>query len=165
MTHWQCDVTITRPADEVFAHLTDFDQRAGWEAGVLEARQSPPGAVRAGTKVFKTRRQFGRRVVTTIAVTEYQPERRRLSERIIEGPLRGTTLAWSVGTLGRLAQVRVEVELRGSGLGTLLTPWLAWRTRAELARSLQGLKERLERQAEATVPAAGTDQPAPEGAV
>lgn len=165
MTHRQCDVTITRPPDEVFAYLTDFDQRARWEAGVLEARQSPPGAVRAGTKVFKTRRQFGRRVVYTVAVAEYQPERRRLSERVIDGLLRGTTLAWSVTTLGRLTQVRVAVDLHTFGLGALLAPWLAWRTRGAVARSLQGLKDALERQAETSLPAMGTDQPTAEGAV
>jgi uncharacterized protein YndB with AHSA1/START domain len=165
MTHWHCDVTITRPPDEVFAHLTDFDRRADWEAGVLAARQSPPGAVRAGTKVFKTRREFGRRVVSTVAVTEYQPERRRLSERVIDGLLRGSTLTWSVTTLGRLTQVRVTVDLRTSSLGTLLAPWLVWRTRSALGHSLQGLKDTLERQAETTAPATGTDQPAAEGVV
>jgi carbon monoxide dehydrogenase subunit G len=165
MTHLHRDVTITRPPDEVFAHLTDFDQRARWEAGVLAARQSPTGAVRAGTKVFKTRREFGRRVVTTVAVTDYQPERRRLSERVVDGALRGTTVTWSVSTLGRLAQVRVEVELHLAGLSKPLAPWLIWRTRAELARSLQRLKDALERQAETSVPAMGTDQPAAEGAV
>jgi len=144
MTHLHRDVTITRPPDEVFASLTDFDQRARWEAGVLAARQSPTGAVRAGTKVFKTRREFGRRVVTTVAVTDYQPERRRLSERVVDGALRGTTVTWSVKPLA---------------------PWLIWRTRAELARSLQGLKDALERPAETSVPAMGTDQPAAEGAV
>ncbi|MER3420000.1 MAG: hypothetical protein C4290_05525 [Chloroflexota bacterium] len=81
------------PPDEVFAHLTSFDKRAGWEAGTLAARQSPPSAVRVGTKVSKTRREFGRQVVATVAVTEHQPELRRLSERIIDGALRGTTVA------------------------------------------------------------------------
>lgn len=46
-----------------------------------------------GTKVSKTRREFGRQVVATVAVTEHQPELRRLSERIIDGALRGTTVA------------------------------------------------------------------------
>lgn len=165
MTHLRCDVTITRPPDEVFAHLTDFDQRASWEAGVLAARQSPSGAVRANTKVFKTRREFGRQVVTTVAVTDYQPERRRVSERMIDGLLRGTTVTWSVSTLGRLAQVRVEVDLHLAGLSKPLAPWLIWRTRAELARSLQGLKDTLERHAEAATAAMGGDQPAAEGAM
>lgn len=165
MTHLRCDVTITRPPDEVFAHLTDFDHRAAWEAGVLEARQSPSGAVRPNTKVFKTRREFGRRVVTTVAVAEYQPDRRRMTERVIDGLLRGTTVTWSVGTLGRLAQVRVEVDLRIAGLARLLAPWLIWRTRAELSRSLQGLKDALERPAEAAMAATGGEQPTTEGAV
>ncbi len=164
MTHWHYDVTITRPPDEVFAHLASFDRRAAWEAGVLEARQSPPGAVRAGTKVFKMRRELGRRVVSTVAVTEYQPERRRLSERVIDGLLRGSTLTWSVTTLGRLTQVRVAVDLHVAGPGALLTPWLAWRIRAELVRSLQGLKAALERQADAPTPAASPEHPAAEGA-
>ncbi|MER3420001.1 MAG: hypothetical protein C4290_05530 [Chloroflexota bacterium] len=64
-----------------------------------------------------------------------------------------------VDSLGRLTQVRVAVDLHGSGLGKLLIPWLVWRTRAELDRSLQKLKATLERQADAPVPAVPAADP------
>jgi hypothetical protein len=57
------------------------------------------------------------------------------------------------------------VDLRTSGLGTLVAPWLAWCTRGALGHSVQRLKDTLEREAETTAPAMGTDQPAAEGAV
>src|SRR6266542_1096244 len=129
MSGFEVVTTINREPDDVFTFLLQFDRRHEWEPGVIEARQSPAGAVRAGTKVFKSHRFLKAQTVTTVAVVELDADRHRYTERVMDGSLHGSTATWSVERLGRVTRVRAYLEIQANGPWKLVPPLAAWDAR------------------------------------
>lgn len=76
---------IDRPAEEVFAYLTDVSRLPEWQSSAESA--AVEGDVREGALVREVRTFMGRRATSTLEVTEYDPPR-RFSLRVVEGPIR-----------------------------------------------------------------------------
>ena len=85
MSGFEIATTINRGADEVFRFLLDVERRHEWEPGVVEARHSPAGPVRPGTKLFKTHRFLAAETATTVHVVDLGAGRHRYTEQVMEG--------------------------------------------------------------------------------
>jgi uncharacterized protein YndB with AHSA1/START domain len=96
-------VVIARPPGEVFRYLTDVEKLPEWQSSAVDVRVDGP--MRVGARVTETRTLVGRRAVSTLEVTEYEPDR-KFSLRTVSGPIRfevshtltpedgGTRLGW-----------------------------------------------------------------------
>jgi uncharacterized protein YndB with AHSA1/START domain len=98
-------VAIDRPVEDVFAYLTDASNLPQWQSTLVEMKPETEGPMRVGKRLFETRRFLGRRIESTLEVTEYEPSR-RWALRVVQGPVPyrvdhrlepsngGTTLSW-----------------------------------------------------------------------
>lgn len=71
MIHFELDIDINRPTQEVFAYLADFTNIPSWNYYVADVRQLTPGAVAVGTVYEQIRRTDQQRY----RVSTYEPPR------------------------------------------------------------------------------------------
>ena len=138
---------IARPAEDVFAYVTDPSTMPEWQKGCLRGHMDGP-TTRVGSKCTTVRRIGGRERVVTTEITEYDPPR-RWADRGIEGPIRaivGVTV--EPLTDGSRSRMTIEVDFTGHGIGKLLVPLVVRRQAAsEMPGNVMRLKQRLESRA------------------
>ena len=66
-------IVVERPVAEVFAYLTDVSKLPEWQSGVVEAKAE--GATEEGATFREVRKFLGKRMESTIEVTEYERDR------------------------------------------------------------------------------------------
>jgi uncharacterized protein YndB with AHSA1/START domain len=135
---------IKRPADKVFAYMTDVKTWPRWDSGLLEAEQTSPGQMGIGTTLGGDMRAMGRRMAWTAKVTEYEPNKKwggavsfpsmLLEEHVIFDSIEGGT---------KLTRV-YDVQL--GGLLKLFAPMVVSSMRRGSKKSLSNLKSILEAQ-------------------
>jgi len=85
MVRVEHQVTINRPPSEVFAYITDMEKIPEWQATALSGRLESE-RLEKGAKAVEVRRFLGRKMESTIHVTEVEPDRRFEAE-VVTGPL------------------------------------------------------------------------------
>ena len=138
---------VSRPAEEVFAYVTDPSTFSEWQQGVVRGHMDGP-PTRVGSKCTTIRTIGGtdREVHTTI--TEYDPPR-RWADRGVDGPIRAIVevLVEPLGD-GSQSRVTINLDFTGHGIGRLLVPLLVRRQAArEMPENMRRLKQRLEARA------------------
>lgn len=131
-------VEIDRPAEEVFAVISDFSRNPEWQRGMKSARWTTAPPTRVGSTYEQVARFLGRDVVTTFEVVAYEPGRSvTIQSRESSFPI---TVTRSVEPLGP-GRSRVSAHIVGEPrrFFRLFGPLL--RLLAE--RSVQGDYERL----------------------
>lgn len=68
-------VEIDRPADEVFAVVSDFSRNPEWQGGMKSAQWTTEPPLRVGSTYEQVARFLGRDVVTTFEVVGYEEGR------------------------------------------------------------------------------------------
>ncbi len=76
MVRVELSAEIKRPVEEVFAYAADNDKVTEWNSLVLESSASPPGPLRLGSKVHNVGKFLGRRIDSTLEVTEYEANKK-----------------------------------------------------------------------------------------
>jgi len=66
-------ITISRPADEVFAYLADFENNPAWQGGMVACQWTSSETQAVGATYVQEARFLGRRIETHFRVTEYKP--------------------------------------------------------------------------------------------
>jgi uncharacterized protein YndB with AHSA1/START domain len=66
-------ILVERPVGEVFAYVTDISNLPEWQSGVVDAEAGGPLA--PGATFREVRKFLGKRMESTIEVTEYEPDR------------------------------------------------------------------------------------------
>jgi uncharacterized membrane protein len=137
-------VVIGRPAQEVFAYVSDLARHPEWQDKLLDATVEGEGPIRVGTRVKQTRR-VGRGTRTfTLEVTEHDPPN-RLAFQGIDGPVRPQgKITFEPLDGGERTRYSAQLDFDGHGLGVLLAPLVRRDARRQLPASLQRLKQRLE---------------------
>jgi len=137
-------VEIARPAEDVFAYVTDPSTMSEWQQGVVRG-QMDGATTRVGSRCTTIRRIGGRERTVITEITECEPPH-RWADRGIDGPIRAI-----VGvTVEQLAdrsrsRVRIEVDFTGHGIGKLLVPLVVRRQAAsEMPENIRRLKKQLE---------------------
>jgi uncharacterized membrane protein len=140
--HITGEITISRPADEVFDFVADERNEPRYNRQLVSAEKISPGPVGLGTRYRAETKMTGRTVGMTIETTGYERPRRlasstRLSSMDIHGALTfepvpdGTRMRWSW-----------VVEPRG--LLRLMTPLIARKGRRQEQAIWASLKRYLE---------------------
>lgn len=135
---------ISRPAEDVFAYVTDPATMPEWQKGCVSGHLDGP-RTRVGSKCTTVRMIGGREREATTEITEYDPPH-RWADRGIDGPVRAT-VAVTVEPLADESRSRVTIDLDfvGHGIGKLLVPLIVRRQAAsEMPENMKRLKQQLE---------------------
>jgi uncharacterized protein YndB with AHSA1/START domain len=134
-------VTISRPIEQVFGFLSDFENLPRWNYAILETHKISQGPVGIGT-IYQQLRSVPSRNQERFEVTAYTPP----GQLEIQGQLGPfpSRLSYALDTVPEGTRITnsVELELRGPGrlLGRVAVP----RVRDAVAANLRTLKELLE---------------------
>ncbi len=97
-------VMINQPVDKVYNYVINVDNHKAWQAGILEAKLSPPGPVNFGSVYTYTSEIMGRKFETKMMVSALEPNKK-----------------WSVKTMGVPQPVETAYVFEGVGAATKLT--------------------------------------------
>jgi uncharacterized protein YndB with AHSA1/START domain len=135
---------ISRPAEEVFAYVTDPTTMAEWQQGCVSGRMDAP-STHVGSKCTTVRKIGGREREVTTEITEYDPPS-RWADRGMDGPVRAL-VAVTIEPIdeGARSRLTIELDFNGYGIGKLLVPLIVRRQAArEMPENMRRLKQRLE---------------------
>ena len=135
---------VSRPAEEVFAYVTDPSTFPEWQNGVVRGHmdESP---TRVGSQCTTVRNIGGREREVHTTITDYDPPR-RWADRGVHGPIRAIVevLVEPIAD-GSQSRVTINLDFTGHGIGRLLVPLVVRRQAArEMPENMRRLKQRLE---------------------
>jgi uncharacterized membrane protein len=137
------EVTIDRPADEVFAFLADAENNPTWQRGMQRCQWTTTPPIREGSIYKQEARMLGKAITSTFEVVELEPGR-RITIRTIEStfPIKVTRSVEPTGEATCIARAHVTGD--PSGVFKLAAPLM----RKMVERSVRGdyrqLKQLLE---------------------
>jgi uncharacterized protein YndB with AHSA1/START domain len=133
---------IERPAEEVFAYVTDPKTMPEWQQGCVSGHMDGP-TTHVGSKCTTVRTIGGRERASTTEIIEYEPPH-RWADRGTDGPVRAN-VAVTVVPNGSSSRLTIDLDFTGHGIGKLLVPLIVRRQAArEMPENMRRLKERLE---------------------
>ena len=139
----ETEVKIDRPADEVFAFISNFENNPRWQSGQLEARFTSDGPLRVGSTYDQVAKFLGRRVVSTFEVVEYEPGRKvKASSTSGSFPITFTRI---VEPSKEGSEVTATIEGDASGFFKLAEPLLARMVQRSVDSDYRNLKRILEK--------------------
>jgi uncharacterized protein YndB with AHSA1/START domain len=137
-------IEVKRPAEDVFAYVTDPSTMTEWQQGCVSGHMDA-STTRVGSKCTTIRKIGGREREVNTEITEYDPPQ-RWADRGIDDPIRAS-VAVTVEPLADSSRSRLTIELdfTGRGLGKLLVPLIVRRLAAgEMPENMRRLRQRLE---------------------
>jgi carbon monoxide dehydrogenase subunit G len=136
---------VDRPAEEVFAYVTDPVRFSEWQAGVVSGHMDG-GGIGVGARCISVRRIGGAERASTSELVCVDPPR-TWSVRGIDGPIRAAVDVTVEPISADRSRVSIGVDFAGHGIGKLLVPLVVRReANKEMPANLARLKERLEQQ-------------------
>jgi uncharacterized protein YndB with AHSA1/START domain len=138
---------VDRPAEDVFAYVTDPAHFAEWQQGVVSGHMDGAGPRRVGDRCVTTRKIGGAERSVTSEITHIDPPH-AWGVRAIDGPIRAIVdVTVSPLQEGRRSRVKIDLDFTGHGIGKLLVPlFVRPSARKEMPQNLNRLKHRLESQ-------------------
>ena len=150
-------IVIDRPAQEVFAFVSDHTNAPRWQRGVLDVHRETEGPIGVGTRHTLVRAFMGRRMEASNEFTEYEPN------RLVSFKITADSVAaqgWYIVELAGSGRTKLtsRIEMQPSGLIRLAQPLMAASLSREVVANLSDLKRLLEANVEArSVPSRGMD--------
>jgi uncharacterized protein YndB with AHSA1/START domain len=145
-------VVIDRPAEDVFAYVSDGTNAPRWQRGLREVRRTTEGPIGVGTRHTVERDFMGRRLTLTNEFTRYEPN------TLVAFDWKGTVPGQASYIVEPVEMARTKltsrVEMRPSGLLRLAEPVMA----AGLARDVKANLVTLKRLLEGNVPTSDSDE-------
>jgi uncharacterized protein YndB with AHSA1/START domain len=138
-------IEVNRPAEEVFAYVTDPSRFSEWQNGVVDGHRQGDGPPTVGDKCVNTRKiGLAKRQVTSEITRLDAPH--IWSVRGTDGPIRADVEV-NVEPIepGQRSKVTITLDFTGYGIGKLIVP-LVIRPQAarEMNANMQRLKDRLQ---------------------
>jgi uncharacterized protein YndB with AHSA1/START domain len=131
---------IARPAEEVFALLTDVTRVPEWQASAVESQADGPLA--EGVRIHERRHFLGHDAETELEVSAFEPGR-RLALHTLKGPVK-LEIDHRLAEKDGHTTLHVTAEGRPHGLLRLAGPAVTAKARQELHRDFDRLKAILE---------------------
>ena len=144
MINVQHSVVINRPIEEVFDFVSDVENSARWQTGVLECSrisQDPPGV---GAKTRYVREILGRRVEAITEVTEYDPNRKIGFKTDVPLPIEGS---YSFETVDGGARFTFTLQAEPTGMFKLAEGMITRTIQKQMEDDCNKLKDVLESRA------------------
>lgn len=141
------EVVIDRPPEDVFTFVTSPEKDLEWVSTAVERRRESEAPIDVGSRIRAVDKFLGRRIESTLEVTEHKPSTR--SSVRLDGPVkaRGTYELEPAGTGTRFKWILdAEPGLGGLYLGRITDPLVTFVFRRRIRSDLERLKSRLETQ-------------------
>jgi hypothetical protein len=138
-------VEVNRPAEDVFAYVTDPGRFGEWQDGVLGGHMNGDGPPGVGDLCVTTRKIAGAERTVTSEITHIDPPI-TWGVRGIDGPIRAIVdVTVSALPEGGRSRLKIDLEFAGHGIGKLLVPLFVRPSASrEIPQNLKRLKQRLE---------------------
>jgi len=140
------EIVIHRPPEDVFAFVTTPENDREWVSTAVERQRENEGPIEVGSRIRAVDKFLGRRIESTLEVTEHEPNSR--STIRLDGPISargsyllepadgGTRFRWSLDA---------QAGLGGLYLGRITDPLVTVVFRRRIRSDLRRLKAALER--------------------
>jgi carbon monoxide dehydrogenase subunit G len=139
------EIVIDRPPEDVFAFVTAPENDREWVSTTVERQREKEGPIGVGSRIRGVDKFLGRRIESTLEVTEHEPNTR--SSIRLEGPIsaRGTYELEPEDGRTRFRWIMdAEAGLGGLYLGRITDPLVTFLFRRRLRSDLRRLKDVLE---------------------
>jgi carbon monoxide dehydrogenase subunit G len=133
---------IPAPRSEVFAYLSDLDNLAEWQSGLVSAERVDSGPMRVGSSARVTRELMGQRLAVPLTVTDYEPPNRLGIGSEVSGVKAAALLELAEADDGAATELSFAMEIRGSGMTSFMEPMIAGAARGDIETSLRRLQAR-----------------------
>jgi carbon monoxide dehydrogenase subunit G len=143
------EIVIERPPEDVFAFVTTPENDLQWVSTAVERAREGDGPIQVGSRIRAVDKFLGRRIDSTLEVTEHVPNSR--SAVRLEGPIKavGTYELEPAGTGTRFRwTMDAEAGLGGLYLGRITDRLVTFFFRRSLRSDLRRLKSVLESRAQ-----------------
>ena len=138
-------VVINRPVEEVFAFASDYTNDDRYISGRLETKMTTPSPIGPGTRFDTTNKFLGRRIESSMEVTEYEVNR-KIRSRSVKSPVQFTdSRVFQPEGSGTRLTTTLETDGTG-GLFKLADPIVAKLSKRQMETDLAMLKDLLEAQ-------------------
>ena len=135
---------VERPADQVFAYVTDPTRFAEWQQGVVGGHMETTDDPAVGDLCMTTRRIGGAERPVTSRLTHVDPPR-AWGVRGIDGPIRAAVDVTVEPVTETRSRLTISLDFEGHGIGKILVPLVVRReARKEMPTNVATLKARLE---------------------
>ena len=134
---------MDRPAEDVFAYVSDHTNAPRWQRGLTEVHRATDGPIGVGTRHTLVRTFMGRRMEASNEFTQYEPNKLVGFKVTSDG---ATAQAWYVVEPQSADRARLtsRIEMQPSGLLRLAEPLISASLRREVKANLDDLKVLLE---------------------
>jgi hypothetical protein len=142
MAQFKTSIVIHRPAETVFAMVSDYQNSSLWVSGALEPRKISPGPLGVGAGIRPAGQFMGQRVETTRIVIAYEPNARyafRSAYRQVP-----FTTAFVFEPLPNATHLTATIEGEPTGIYKAAMPLILSMIRQQLEGDLRHLKKLLE---------------------
>ena len=135
-------VPIDRPAEVVFAFISDPATYPRWRGDVVAVEHVPPGPLARGSTFDQIIASFLVRQRLRFEVTGYEPDV-RLEFRVTSGPVR-PNVTYIVESVGRRTRLAARIDVRTHGVLRLLEPMMTGGVKKRNTQDVSKLKQILE---------------------
>jgi uncharacterized protein YndB with AHSA1/START domain len=142
MAKIEVSTVINRPVEEVFAVLSNEENRPKWSSTTVEVKKISEGPIGVGTTWRGVDRIFGRRMERESVYTEYE-RNRKITQKSTSGPVPFEVRSIYEPVEGG-TRIIVIAEAQPSGLSKLAGPLLMRIRKRQFARDLANLKVMIE---------------------
>ena len=132
---------IGAPPATLFAYLSDLDNLAEWQSGVVSAERTSHGELGVGSTARVVRELMGQRMEAPLTITEYEPPHRLAIASEVSGVKAAGYLSLSPAPESA-TDLTFAMEIRGSLLTAFMEPMIAGAAAGEVEASLARLAER-----------------------
>ena len=148
MIDFTVKTSIDRPADEVFAYVTDPGTLPSWQTNTVSSTLETPGPIGVGSRLREVHTgPGGKEFPSLVEVAEYVPGR-RFALRVVEGTPVHADMTFDPAANGG-TDVSFRVHGRLTGAMRLAEPFLGRMLRKQFTEQCATLKRVLEQRAAA----------------
>ena len=142
MAKIEVSTVIYRPIEEVFAVLSNEENRSKWSSTTIEVKKTSQGPIGVGTTWRGVDRIFGRQMERESIYTEYEPNR-KITQKSTSGAV-PFEVQFLYEPIAGGTRVIVIAEAQPSGLFRLAGPLFMRLRKRQFARDLATLKAMME---------------------
>jgi carbon monoxide dehydrogenase subunit G len=142
VVQYETSVTIGRPAEEVFAFISDPSKLATWQSVIQDAQHKSDGPAAEGSEIDVTAQFLGREVQGTAQITEMNPPR-SLVAKSDAAPF-PVELRYTLTPQDGSTQVTMAVDLEPGRVFSIAGPALKPVLQHQAHADLQALKALME---------------------
>ncbi len=141
MIQFQVSAYIKRPADQVFAFLTDAKNLRNWQSNLVENEILTEGPLRAGTRFREVRRMGPRQSEIQGEITVFDPNKQFSTKTVTEPHV---TVSYSLQEENGGTRIDYKFVMLTRGFMRLIEPFIGGSIKKETNLDFQTIKRILE---------------------